>query len=49
MKYMCFSHLGLLSGDAVDSETSLHIIDQTEVLASLIDADHICVNQKQII
>jgi len=33
--------LGLLSLDAVDSETSLGVVDQTEVLASLVDGDDI--------
>lgn len=36
------AHLGLLIGDAVDSETALHVIDQTEILTSLLNADHIC-------
>lgn len=35
------SYLGLLAGDAVDGETSLHIVDQTEVLTGLLDTDHI--------
>lgn len=43
------SHLGLLSCDAVYSEASLHIVDQTEVLAGLINADNICVNRKHIL
>lgn len=42
---MFVSYLGLLSGDAVDGETSLHIVDQTEVLAGLFNADHIWVNR----
>lgn len=42
------SHLGLLSCDAMHSEASLHIVDETEVLASLINADHICVNMKHL-
>lgn len=41
-------HLGLLSCDAMHSEAPLHIIDQTEVLASLIDADDIWVNRKHL-
>lgn len=40
------SYLGLLSSDAMDSETSLYIIDKTEVLASLLNADHIWVNKQ---
>lgn len=35
------SYLGLLGGNAVDGETSLHVVDQTEVLAGLLDADHV--------
>lgn len=31
------------------SEAALHIIDQTEVLASLINADDICVNRKHLL
>lgn len=34
--------LGLLIGDPVNGETSLHVVDQTEMLASLLDGDHIC-------
>jgi len=33
--------LGLLAGDAVDSETTLGVVDETEVLASLLNADNI--------
>lgn len=40
------AHLGLLIGDAVDGETAFHIVDQTEVLSSLLNGDHIC-NPKQ--
>lgn len=29
----------------MDGETSLHVVDQTEVLAGLFDADHICVKE----
>lgn len=36
------SHLGLLICDAVDGEPSLHIVDQTEVLTGLLNADDIC-------
>lgn len=36
------AHLGLLVGDAVDSETAFHIINQAEVFSSLLNADHIC-------
>lgn len=32
---------GLLGLDAVDSETALGVIDETEVLASLVDSDHV--------
>ena len=35
------THLRLLICDAVDSEPSLHVIDQTKVFASLLDADDI--------
>lgn len=35
------SYLGLLSGNAVNCETSLHVIDQTEMLSSFLNADHI--------
>ena len=46
--WSCFcSYLGLLAGDAVDGETSLHIVDQTEVLTSLLDADHIWRNKQE--
>ena len=41
------SHLGLLGGDAVDGETSLHIVDQAEVLTGLLDADHIWRDRKK--
>lgn len=40
------SYLSLLSSDAVDGETSLHIVDQTEVLTGLLNADHIWINTK---
>ena len=33
--------LNLLSGDAVDGETALGIVDQAEVLAGLLDGDDI--------
>lgn len=33
--------LGLLIGDAVDGEATLDVVDQTEVLASLLDADDV--------
>jgi len=33
--------LRLLSGDAVDGETALGVVDETEVLASLLDGDDI--------
>lgn len=41
------SYLGLLSSDAMDSETSLYIVDKTEVLASLLNADHIWFKKKK--
>lgn len=44
------SHLGLLGGDAVDGETSLHIINETEVLTGLLNADNVCEHKrKQVI
>lgn len=33
---------GLLGGDAVDGEATLDIVHQAEVLARLLNADHIC-------
>lgn len=33
--------LGLLTSDAVDSETALGVVDEAEVLASLLDGDNI--------
>lgn len=33
--------LCLLSGDAVDGETALGVVDQAEVLASLLDGDDV--------
>ena len=33
--------LGLLGGDAVDGEAALGVVDETEVLASLLDRDHV--------
>ena len=33
--------LGLLSLDTVDGETTLGVIDETEVLAGLLDGDHV--------
>ena len=33
--------LGLLSGDAVDGEAALGVVDETEVLASLLDTDDV--------
>lgn len=35
------THLGFLTSDAVNSETSFHIIQQTEVLTSLFNGDDI--------
>lgn len=32
---------GLLGGDAVDGEATLGVVDKTEVLASLVDGDHV--------
>lgn len=32
---------GLLGGDAVDGETALDVVEETEVLAGLLDGDHI--------
>ena len=34
-------YLGLLNGDAMDGETSLDIVDETEVFSCLLDANHI--------
>lgn len=39
------SYLGLLCSDAVDSETPFDIIDQAEMLTSLLNADHIWINR----
>lgn len=33
--------LGLLASDAVDGEASLGVVDEAEVLASLLDRDHV--------
>jgi hypothetical protein len=33
--------LGLLSGDAVDGEATLGVVDEAEVLASLLDRDNV--------
>lgn len=33
--------LGLLSLDTVDGETALGVVDETEVLAGLLDGDHV--------
>lgn len=40
------SYLSLLGCDAVDGKTPFHIINQTEVLSSLLDTDHIWIQRK---
>ena len=39
--------LGLLLSDAVDSETSLNVIDETELLTGLLDGDDIWIDGKE--
>ena len=36
------THRGLLLGDAVHGETALDVVNEAEVLTSLLDGDHIC-------
>lgn len=36
------THLGFLSGNAVNGETSLNVIDQTEELSGFLNGDDIC-------
>lgn len=36
------THLGFLSGNTVNGETSLNVIDQTEELSGFLNGDDIC-------